>query len=107
LKRFIDFEECHAIIYVLDSNDADRFSEARVELRRLLDNEHLRNVPLLVFSTKHDLPHNAMNAQAIADQLRLNEIQDRAWHIQVCQAPTEEGIREGLRWLMAILKLEE
>lgn len=56
-----DFQNTQGIIFVVDSNDRERVSEAREELQRMLNEDELRDALLLVFANKQDLP-NAMNA---------------------------------------------
>ena len=78
-----DFQNTQGIIFVVDSNDRDRVSEAREELQRMLNEDELRDALLLVFANKQDLP-NAMNAAEITDKLGLHGLRQRTWYIQVC-----------------------
>lgn len=50
------FQNTQGIIFVVDSNDRDRITEAREELQRMLNEDELRDAVLLVFSNKQDLP---------------------------------------------------
>jgi len=92
-----------AIIFVVDSNDRERISEARDELRRMSDEADLRDALLLVFANKQDLP-NAMNAAEITDRLGLHSLTQRTWHIQAARATSGDGLYEGLEWLTTNLK---
>ena len=78
----IDFQNTQGIIFVVDSNDRERISEAREELQRMLNEDELRDALLLVFANKQDLP-NAMNAAEITDKLGLHGLRQRTWFIQV------------------------
>ncbi len=80
---FVDFQNTQGIIFVVDSNDRERVSEAREELQRMLNEDELRDALLLVFANKQDLP-NAMNAAEITDKLGLQGLRQRTWYIQVC-----------------------
>jgi ADP-ribosylation factor 1/2 len=82
--RSTDFQNTQGIIFVVDSNDRERISEAREELQRMLNEDELRDALLLVFANKQDLP-NAMNAAEITDKLGLHGLRQRVWYIQVCQ----------------------
>ncbi|EGW33928.1 uncharacterized protein SPAPADRAFT_59312, partial [Spathaspora passalidarum NRRL Y-27907] len=62
------FQNTQGIIFVVDSNDRDRISEAREELQQMLNEDELRDALLLVFANKQDLP-NAMNAAEITEKL--------------------------------------
>jgi ADP-ribosylation factor protein 1 len=77
-----DFQNTQGIIFVVDSNDRERISEAREELQRMLNEDELRDALLLVFANKQDLP-NAMNASEITDKLGLHGLRQRTWYIQV------------------------
>ncbi|KAJ1820250.1 Arf GTPase arf1 [Coemansia sp. RSA 2671] len=92
------FQNTQGIIFVIDSNDRDRVSEARDELQRMLNEDELRDVNLLVFANKQDLP-NAMNAGEITEKLGLPTIKNIKWYIQATCATTGDGLYEGLEWL--------
>lgn len=79
---FVDYQNTQGIIFVIDSNDRERVSEAREELQRMLNEDELRDALLLVFANKQDLP-NAMNAAEITDKLGLHGLRQRTWYIQV------------------------
>jgi ADP-ribosylation factor protein 1 len=112
-----DFQNTQGIIFVVDSNDRERVSEAREELQRMLNEDELRDALLLVFANKQDLP-NAMNAAEITDKLGLQALRQRTWYIQVgfyihagpprlltwnlfqaACATSGDGLYEGLEWL--------
>ncbi|XP_072026765.1 ADP-ribosylation factor-like protein 3 [Amphiura filiformis] len=93
------FENSDVLIYVIDSSDRARFEETGEELGQLLGEEKLSGVPLLVFANKQDLI-NAASASEIAEGLNLHTIRDRIWQIQACSALTNEGIEDGMQWIV-------
>ncbi|CAG8580303.1 9756_t:CDS:2 [Acaulospora morrowiae] len=97
------FQNTQGIIFVVDSNDRERISEAREELQRMLNEDELRDALLLVFANKQDLP-NAMNAAEITDKLGLHSLRQRHWYIQATCATSGDGLYEGLEWLSTNLK---
>ncbi|KAL0078562.1 ADP-ribosylation factor [Phycomyces blakesleeanus] len=97
------FQNTQGIIFVVDSNDRDRISEARDELQRMLNEDELRDALLLVFANKQDLP-NAMNAAEVTDKLGLHSLRNRHWYIQTSRATSGNGLYEGLEWLSDNLK---
>ncbi|KAI8643111.1 ADP-ribosylation factor 1 [Parasitella parasitica] len=97
------FQNTQGIIFVVDSNDRDRISEAREELQRMLNEDELRDAVLLVFANKQDLP-NAMNPAEITDKLGLQSLRNRSWFIQTACATAGDGLYEGLEWLSNNLK---
>ncbi|KAF5937108.1 hypothetical protein HYC85_024614 [Camellia sinensis] len=64
------------LIFVVDSNDRERISEARNELHQILSEGELRDATVLVFANKQDLPH-AMCVSEIADKLGLHLLGQR------------------------------
>ncbi|CAI5442328.1 unnamed protein product [Caenorhabditis angaria] len=93
------FENTDALIYVIDSNDKKRFDETGVELSELLDEEKLKNVPVLILANKQDLA-TAAKASEISVRLKLTELRDRSWHVQACSALTNEGVSDGINWTL-------
>ncbi|SCU81242.1 LAME_0B06172g1_1 [Lachancea meyersii CBS 8951] len=97
------FRNTEGIIFVVDSNDRSRISEAREVLQRMLNEDEIRNAALLVFANKQDLPE-AMSAAEITEKLGLHSIRQRPWFIQATCATSGEGLYEGLEWLSNCLK---
>ena len=100
------YQNTQGVIFVVDSNDRDRAGEAHGELKRMLEEDELREACLLVFANKQDLP-NAMNAAEITDKLQLQKFGAREWHIQSTCATTGDGMHEGLDCLAVQLHLQE
>jgi small GTP-binding protein len=93
-----------AIIYVIDSADRERVEESRDELHRVLSDEQLRGVPLLVFANKQDLPR-AQSVPELSNALGLAKVgAGREWYVQGCCAVTGEGMVEGMEWLSTTIK---
>ncbi|PKA47854.1 ADP-ribosylation factor 1 [Apostasia shenzhenica] len=92
------FQNTQGLIFVIDSNDRERISEARDELHRMLSEDELQGATLLIFANKQDLP-NAMSISEITDKLGLHALRQRRWYIQSACATTGEGLYEGLDWL--------
>ena len=97
------YQNTQGIIFVVDSNDRDRISEARDELQLMLNVDELKQALVLVFANKQDLP-NAMNAAEVTEKLSLNSIRKRQWYIQAACATTGDGLYEGLECLSNSLK---
>jgi len=49
------YQECHAVIYVVDSNDRERIEQSKATFSAMIGSEHLAGVPLLVAANKQDL----------------------------------------------------
>jgi len=96
------YENTDALVWIVDSCDADRMAECRDELFKVLNDDGLRGAAVLVFANKQDLP-NAMRADVISEKLSLRSLHGHDWYIQPCSAQTGEGIIEGLEWLHSSL----
>jgi small GTP-binding protein len=92
------FQNTQGLIFVVDSNDRERVSEANEELQKMLREDELREAVLLVFANKQDLP-NAMSVSEVTDKLGLHSVTNRKWYIQSTCATTGDGLYEGLDWL--------
>mmetsp|Transcript_11018 Transcript_11018/g.16583 ORF Transcript_11018/g.16583 Transcript_11018/m.16583 type:complete len:146 (-) Transcript_11018:191-628(-) len=92
------FDQTDALIYVIDSADRKRMGETGVELKQLMEEEKLQNVPLLIMANKQDLM-NAMEPNAISEELELGTLRS-TWYIRPCSAKTGEGLHEGMEWVV-------
>ena len=96
-KNYYDQLDC--LIYVIDSSDRMRMDECGDELQKLLEEDKLAGLPLLIFANKQDLIM-ALPAEEIEELLNLDMINDRAWTIAACSAHTGEGLKDGVEWLI-------
>lgn len=92
------YQSTDALMFVVDSNDRERIEMAREELTRILNEEEMRDVPLLVYANKQDLP-NAMPVSEVVENLGLNTLRNRQWYIQAACTTTGDGLYEGLDWI--------
>jgi small GTP-binding protein len=92
----------HALIFVVDSSDRERVSEARDELAAIMDAEEMSGAHVLVFANKQDLP-GALSPSDIAEALKLRDMLPvggrRKWWVQACCATTGDGLVDGMEWL--------
>lgn len=58
-------EDCKALVFVVDSSDRSRMPEAQKALKKILVEEKLTNVPLMVLANKKDLP-NSMTIREVS-----------------------------------------
>ena len=93
------FTGTQALIYVVDSSDRERTKKAAVELHKIMLDNAMRNACLLVFANTADLPH-ALKADQVRDELQLEQLGARAWHVQPSCATTGDGLWQGLTWLV-------
>eukprot|EP00899_Mesostigma_viride_P006581 jgi/Mesvir1/15924/Mv08248-RA.1 len=92
------YQDANAIVFVVDAADPSRLDTARGILQAVLEHPDTARRPLLVFANKMDLVH-ALQATQVAEQLHLDSVREREWHISAACGMTGEGIEEGMRWL--------
>lgn len=92
------YPDTRGLIFVVDAHDRERAAEAGQELRDLLQEDDLGDAALLVLANKQDLP-GAMDASDLTDELELNRLHGRKWHVQSACATRADGLRQGLDWL--------
>ena len=92
------YQHTDCLIYVVDSADRRRVEEAQTELKSLLDEEMLNDVPVLILANKQDLL-NALAPDELSDALGLNE-ERRTWHILGCSAKTGDGLQDAMEWVV-------
>jgi GTPase SAR1 family protein len=90
----LDYQNCQAVVFVVDSNDKERISEARDELAAVLREDELRGTTVLLYANKQDLP-DAMDASELTEKLGMHEFRYHDWYVQPTCARTGEGLTQG------------
>ena len=90
-------------MYVVDSSDRERIDESREELFAVLEDDGMKEVPVVVIANKQDLP-NAMSPAKIIDALELRKLGSRKWHVQGACAVNGEGIYEAMDTMAGLVK---
>ena len=92
------YQQTHGIVFVVDSNDSDRFEQACSELHAVISHKDNVGKPLVVLCNKQDLPM-AASKETIIEQLKLNSIKSSEWFAIECSATKNQKARIGLEWL--------
>jgi ADP-ribosylation factor 1/2 len=103
------YQNIDSLVFVVDSTDRDRLGQAKDELGRLLREDELKGVPLLLFCNKQDQP-NALTPAEITHHFFIADIVDTSASLQSpimdrpfwavgCSVINGTGLQEGLRWL--------
>jgi ADP-ribosylation factor protein 1 len=92
------YQQSHGMVFVVDSNDVDRFDQARDELHAIISHKDNVGKPLLVLANKQDLPH-AANKEELAERLALTTIKSSKWFIIECSATLNQRAKLGFEWL--------
>ena len=99
------YKNTSPLVFVVDSNDLERLSDACEELHRMANEEELRNRPVLIFANKQDLP-NSQSLDVLKEELKLTKLDEMKtkWHLQSATATKNEGIHEGFEWLAKTMR---
>lgn len=99
------YEECHGLIFVVDSVDAQRFDLSCKVISHVLQNPDLQSVPLLVLLNKQD------SQSALAVENVKNAFKDISTHIgrrdcsvQPVSALNGDGVENGIDWMVRCVK---
>ena len=92
------FQNTDGIIFVIDCQDKERLSKANKVLLELINNEELKNLPLLIFGNKQDL-NNATPSNKLIEILEMEKIKNNKWLLQGSSALDGRGIKEGFGFL--------
>lgn len=100
-KLYLD--EIQALVFVVDSTDKDRLPEAARALKKILTEDKVEGLPLMVLANKKDLP-NSMTIREISNQLNLPALKDRRWEIQACSAQKGLGLNQAFTSVCKMIK---
>ncbi|XP_061081809.1 ADP-ribosylation factor-like protein 11 [Conger conger] len=100
-KYYLD--DCKALVFVVDGVDRARLGEAHKALRKVLKEEALKGVPLMVLVNKKDLP-NSMTIREVSTQLDLPNSKDRDWQIQACSGYSGLGLQQAFLSVTKLIK---
>jgi ADP-ribosylation factor-like protein 8 len=90
---------CNVLVFVVDVADRAQLPTAKHELHRLLEDQDLAKIPLLVCANKIDIePHVSENELIAA--LNLDYITDQPWVVFPVSALRGTNIEKVLTWLV-------
>lgn len=94
------YQQTSAIVFVVDSNDRDRFELASKELHTIISHKDNVGKPCLILANKQDLP-NAASKDEIVSIFQLENIKTSSWYVIECSAVKNQRARLGFEWLAA------
>jgi len=106
------FPAVSGIVFIVDCNERSRFEEAREELHGLMQDDIIKDVPLLVLGNKIDIP-GAANEGELRSELDLYgrttgksgrvESGQRPIELFMCTVLKQEGYGDAFRWLAGFI----
>jgi len=93
------FEGMNGIIFVIDATDKERFPEAKEEFQRLLSEQDLKTMRILIFANKQDVA-GAAREKEIKSALGIGFEHEGKVKVQESSAYKYEGLLEGFTWLV-------
>ena len=93
------YEGADGIIFVVDSTDKERMAEAKEEFQRVMTEQDLKHIRILVFANKQDVP-GAMKAKDVKAALGIGIEYMGKIQVQEASAKSYAGLLEGLTWLV-------
>lgn len=119
------------LVFVVDSSNRERVSEARDVLKHLLKDQRLQGVPLMVLANKKDRP-NCMSIREVglspnqivrvllsdvynvppdvsdilqvSQQLQLSRYSELQWEVQACSALNGLGLQQVLTSVCSLIR---
>jgi len=97
----LDKETFNALVLVVNLADVDGMEPLKMSMERMLAEESLKGIPLLVVAHVEDHP-NSLTAAELVDILGLNSIWDRRWSVQSMEGVSNDALFEGMEWLASL-----
>ncbi|CAG2179740.1 unnamed protein product [Oppiella nova] len=99
------FAESHAIIYVIDSSDKERLEDSKLAFDKMITNEALNGVPLLLVANKQDIPESLSLSRIKDIFINSNQvIGPRDYHSVSASALKGDGVNESIAWTVGAIK---
>jgi len=95
------YHEVHGFIFVVDSTESERLSEAKDALKEFLRSDKVRGKPVLLLCNKTDV-ESAEEMDVVVDALNLERFVNEArcpTRVDRTVANKSEGLKDGFKWL--------
>lgn len=94
-----------SIIYMVDSSHIESLEKSREELWKILGDERVEKIPILVFGNKID-KKGALSEEELKEALGIDKeslekhgLKNRKLELFMCSVALNSGILEGFKWL--------
>ncbi|NWS95922.1 ARL11 protein, partial [Mionectes macconnelli] len=96
-------EDINTLIFVIDSTDTARLSEAAAALEEALSHPSMAGIPVLLLANKQEVPGAVVPAE-LGEMLRRGRLAGHRWMLRGCSAHTGQGLQEVLAILGELLR---
>ena len=99
------FPAVHAILFLIDSVDLNRFEEARKELENILETPELVNIPIAILGNKIDMA-GAVSVEELKEAIHYDELlakETRPMEIFMVSVTKKIGFTQALEWVSSKL----
>ncbi|ODV94545.1 hypothetical protein PACTADRAFT_43925 [Pachysolen tannophilus NRRL Y-2460] len=96
------YSQCHGIVFVIDSCDKDRLLECQKVLTKIVTNDLIENIPILMLANKQDMEiETKLEVQDIKEIFNpiAEHLSARDSRVLPISAITGDGIKEAIDWL--------
>ncbi|KAI8145591.1 ADP-ribosylation factor family-domain-containing protein [Fennellomyces sp. T-0311] len=99
------YAECHGIVFVVDSTDSKRLEECKDTFEKMITNDQVEGVPVLMLANKQDID-GALRVEEIKEVFNKIAVKLGARDSRVLpvSALKGEGVKDAVDWL--ILRLQ-
>ena len=100
------YNKCKGLIFVVDSSDHETVELANSELKRIVENEEMKNAAVLILANKRDIA--TMSIEYLCEKLELTKL-DINWAIFPICGIKQKGsnLDEAMEWLVENLRKNE
>ncbi|KAI9361893.1 ADP-ribosylation factor family-domain-containing protein [Pilaira anomala] len=95
------YTECHAIVFVVDSTDPIRLEECRDTFEKMITNDAVEGVPVLMLANKQDVP-GALRVEEVKEVFNKIAVKLGARDSRVLPVSALEGngVEDAIDWLV-------
>ncbi|KAL1928154.1 hypothetical protein VTP01DRAFT_3070 [Rhizomucor pusillus] len=95
------YPECHGIVFVVDATDEKRLEECKDTFEKMITNEEVEGVPVLMLANKQDV-EGALRVEQIKEVFNKIAVKLGARDSRVLPVSALEGdgVREAVDWLI-------
>ncbi|KAL0093731.1 ADP-ribosylation factor family-domain-containing protein [Phycomyces blakesleeanus] len=99
------YTECHAIVFVVDSTDKKRLEECKDTFEKMITNDRVEGVPILMLANKQDLS-GALRVEEIKEVFNKIAVKLGARDSRVLPISALEGngVKDAIDWLVVRLQ---